>query len=144
MAHTKVIAIGIFTYPQVLEYGCCHFVASWLAILFKIASASTPSNPSTKSMKGGKCRCCLSQSSRYIFFSPLLVCEDTFPVSLSHRILHQCSRHSCHEHYRSISARGLGSEGFPYVPWRLESMMMVRFWNLPNNPLDFALRNLQI
>ena len=36
---TRVIDILILMYLHVLEYGCCHLVASWMDILFREASA---------------------------------------------------------------------------------------------------------
>ena len=50
VACTKVIAILLLTYPHIPKYGCCHFVARSLAIFFREASASTPSNLSTEAM----------------------------------------------------------------------------------------------
>ena len=68
VARTKVIAILILTYPHVFEWGCFHFDARQLAILFGVDVASTPRSPSTEATKGEKCRRCWRQSSRYIFF----------------------------------------------------------------------------
>ena len=51
---TKVMTILLLIYPQVLEYGCCHFFARRLAILLKLAAASTPSSPSTEVKKNRK------------------------------------------------------------------------------------------
>ena len=46
-------------------------MAMRLAILFRVAVASTPSSLSTKATKWEKCRRCWRQASRYIFFFPL-------------------------------------------------------------------------
>ena len=46
-------------------------MAKLLADLFRVAVASTPSNPSTKATKGDKCLPCWKHASRYIRFFPL-------------------------------------------------------------------------
>ena len=71
MAHNKVIAILLLTYPHVFEYGCFQLVARWLDKLFKIAFASTPSSPSPKAKKGEKFWRCSRHASKYIRFFPL-------------------------------------------------------------------------
>ena len=55
-------------YPHVLGYGCRHFVARQLAIIFRVAFVSTLRTPSTEATKGVKCRRCLMHASKYIFF----------------------------------------------------------------------------
>ena len=86
VTHTKVIAILLLMYPHVLEYGCYHFVARQLAVLFKAVSTSTPSNPSTETMKGENCWHLWRKASRYILLPPFLHHEYTSPVSLSCKI----------------------------------------------------------
>ena len=54
-----------------LRVGCFSFAVRRLAILFRVAVASTPRSPSTEATKGEKCRRCCRQASRYIFFLPL-------------------------------------------------------------------------
>ena len=71
VACTKVMVTLLLTYPHVFEQGCRHLVARRLAILFRVAVASTPSSPSTEATKGDRCRRCWRQASRYILFSPL-------------------------------------------------------------------------
>ena len=44
VARTKVMVILLLMYPQVLEYDCHHCIARQLAILFRVADASTPSS----------------------------------------------------------------------------------------------------
>ena len=68
MARTKVMATLLLTYPHVLECVCRHFVARRLAILFRVAVASTPRSPLTKAMKGETCQRCWKQASKYICF----------------------------------------------------------------------------
>ena len=55
VARTKVMSTTILRYPHVLEYGCCHFVARLLDILFRVAVAFTPIILSTEATKGEKC-----------------------------------------------------------------------------------------
>ena len=55
---TKVISILPLTYQHVLKYGCCHFFARCMAILFRFSSTSTLSNPSMEAKKGEKCWRC--------------------------------------------------------------------------------------
>ena len=45
VAHTKLMSTLLVTYLHVLEYGCRHFLARRLNILFKVAVASTPRIP---------------------------------------------------------------------------------------------------
>ena len=45
VARTNVIAILLLMYPHVLEYDCFHLVDRRLAILFRVAVASTPQQP---------------------------------------------------------------------------------------------------
>ena len=54
VACTKLMATLLLTYPHILEQGCCHFVARWMAILFRVAGTSTPSRPPTEATKGKK------------------------------------------------------------------------------------------
>ena len=68
VARNKVIEILLLMYPHVLQYGRCRFLARRLAIIFRLASASTPSNPSTEGGGGvGKFRHLWRQASSYIF-----------------------------------------------------------------------------
>ena len=55
VAQTRVIAILLFMYLQVQEYGYCHLCAIRLAMRLSVASASTPRRPPTEAMKGVKC-----------------------------------------------------------------------------------------
>ena len=68
VARTKVMANLLLTYPHVLKYGCRHFVARRLAILFRVAITSNPRILLIESTKGEKCRRCWRQAYRYIFF----------------------------------------------------------------------------
>ena len=142
VAHTKVIAILILTYPHELGYGCCHFFVRQLDILFRISSASKPSNLSMETMQGKTCWIFWRQASRYIFFSPSLHHEYTSMLSLLRRILHQCLQHVCREHFRSLSYRVHVSEVRPSVPWSLASVIMGRVCTLPAGPLAFLLRDM--
>ena len=78
VARTKVIAILLLTYQHIFKYDCFHFVARRLAILFRVAVASTPSSLSTEVKKGEKCQRCWSQASRYILFFPVPPLGGTF------------------------------------------------------------------
>ena len=55
VAHTKVIAILLLTYPHVFEQDCRHFDAKPLTIIFRVAVASTPSSLSAEATNGEKC-----------------------------------------------------------------------------------------
>ena len=68
VACTKVMVTLLLTYLHILKLVYRHFVARRLAILFRVAVASTPSSPSTEETKEENCRCCWRQASRYIFF----------------------------------------------------------------------------
>ena len=68
VARTKVMVTLLLTYPHVFEYGFCHFFARQLAILFRVAVASTLSSPSIEANRGQKCQRCWRQASIYIFF----------------------------------------------------------------------------
>ena len=55
VARTKVMANLLLTYLHNLEYGCRHFVARQLSILFRVAVASTPGSTSAEATKGERC-----------------------------------------------------------------------------------------
>ena len=52
VACTKVMEIILLTNPQILKYGCCHFVARWVVIILGLSSTYIPSSPSTEITKG--------------------------------------------------------------------------------------------
>ena len=55
VVRTKVMANLLLTDLQILKYGCRHFVASRLDILFRVDVASTPMILSTEAKKGENC-----------------------------------------------------------------------------------------
>ena len=65
VAHTRVIATPLFTYPQVCEYGSCHFCLRLLAMRLSAAFASTPRRLSTEATKGVKFLRLFKQLLRY-------------------------------------------------------------------------------
>ena len=81
VSRIKVMATLLLSYPHVLEYGCRHFVARQLAILFRLAVASTPRSPSTEATKVYKCQRCWGKppSTSSSLNAPTPV--DTFQVS---------------------------------------------------------------
>ena len=119
VAHTKVMETVLLTYPHVLEYGCHHFVARRLAVLFRVAVASTPSSLSTEATKVENCRHFWRQSSKYIFFFASSASCRHFQVYLPNGTWNLCSLCACREHCQSHSARGHGSVVHPSVPWLL-------------------------
>ena len=74
VACTRLIANQLFTYPQVGEYGSCHFCTRHLEMRLRVVSASTQRRPSTKAKKGVKFLRLFKQALRYFrFFSNFAV-----------------------------------------------------------------------
>ena len=71
VALTKVMEILLLTYPHVLEYGCCHFFARHLAILFRVSAASTSSKTLAEGKSAKKRQRSWSQTSMNFVFVAL-------------------------------------------------------------------------
>ena len=115
MAHTKVMAILLLLYSNVLEQGCRQFFARRTAILFVGICLLHTQQPINRGKKGEKVDVAVGiPPSTY---STLLVLhpEDTFPVSSQNGTYCQCSQNACQQHCHSHSYRGNGLVGCPSV-----------------------------
>ena len=91
VSRKRVITALLFTYPQVREYGSCHFCARRMEMRLSVASALTPKNSSTKATKGVKCLHLFKNSLRYF----LLTCSSPRLQLFLHALSFECTSKLC-------------------------------------------------
>ena len=144
VARNKVIAILLLTYPQILDYGFCHFVVGVCLSFSGYPQTPHPVTHQWSQREAKSAGIAGGMPPGTSFSSIFMHIEDTSLVYSSSRILRQCSRHTCHEHCQSPYAIYHGSEVHPSIPWPLASVLMGRNWTHTFEPLSFAPHNLHI